>query len=162
MSNRDPKTRQRAKARRHFMLVAGVGAVGALTDRQLPARASSKAMPKPVVNVRRLGAKGNGQTNDTAAFQRAAGIINEAGCGTILIPPGTYIVGQQTLTGARGQDRSYRAEPIIRIQDCPGPVLIKGLDSGPAVYRLRLSRGRLRRNDRVARQCIGSDSPSGS
>src|SRR5689334_23171770 len=42
------------------------------------------------------GAKGDGITNDTAAFQDAAKRIWAAGGGELTIPAGTYIVGRQT------------------------------------------------------------------
>jgi hypothetical protein len=41
-------------------------------------------------------AKGDGETNDTGAFQAAAQAIQDAGCGKLKIPPGIYIVGRQT------------------------------------------------------------------
>jgi parallel beta-helix repeat protein len=42
-------------------------------------------------NVRVLGAKGDGTTNDTAAIQAAAAVVAAAGSGTLYFPPGTYV-----------------------------------------------------------------------
>ncbi len=71
------------------------------------------------INVRDLGAKGDGTTNDTTAFQKAAAAINAAGGGTIYIPPGNYVVGRQNPAGG-----TYIGEHVLHIQDCPDPVLI--------------------------------------
>ncbi|MEZ5652450.1 MAG: hypothetical protein R3E87_18075 [Burkholderiaceae bacterium] len=77
--------------------------------------------------MRALGARGDGIADDTDAFQSASARINEAGGGTILIPPGRYRVGRQTLSGAIGQGASWRPEPIIRLAGCSRPVLVLGL-----------------------------------
>ena len=47
----------------------------------------------PGVDVRRYGALGDGQTNDTAAIQRAIDACAGSGGGTVYLPPGTYISG---------------------------------------------------------------------
>ena len=73
------------------------------------------------INVRDLGAKGDGTTNDTTAFQKAAAAINAAAGGTIYIPPGNYVVGRQNPAGG-----TYIGEHVLHIQDCPDPVLIFG------------------------------------
>lgn len=51
------------------------------------------------VNVREFGAKGDGSTNDTAAFQAAADAVSAGGTlgGQLLIPPGNYVVDQFTV-----------------------------------------------------------------
>ncbi|HVK88907.1 MAG TPA: glycosyl hydrolase family 28-related protein [Kofleriaceae bacterium] len=62
------------------------------------------------------GAKGDGVTNDTSAFQRAAARIKAAGCGQLIIPPATYIVGRQiTKTSSTQTGPYYKAEPIFTI-----------------------------------------------
>src|SRR4051812_3214450 len=58
---------------------------------RLPVRQPGER-PTPVLNLRAFGAKGDGRTNDTDAFARAAAAINAAGRGTLLIPPGTYAI----------------------------------------------------------------------
>src|ERR1700752_3959488 len=79
-----------------------------------------KRLPEAFVNVKWFGAKGDGVTNDTTAFQRASRMINSNGGGRIVIPPGIYIVGRQTLVGKYGQDKgSYPGEDILHIHDCP-------------------------------------------
>ncbi len=77
-----------------------------------PATAES---PYPRVDVRAdCGAIGDGAANDTEAFQKAAKRIQDAGGGTLIIPPGIYQVGKQTHTS--GQYPYYRAEPVFRVQ----------------------------------------------
>src|SRR5262245_6483704 len=44
-------------------------------------------------NVRTLGAVGNGQTNDTAAFQKALDQCAAAGGGEVIVPAGDYLIG---------------------------------------------------------------------
>jgi hypothetical protein len=63
-----------------------------------------------VIDVRSApyNCKGDGRTNDTACFQKAAQAIRAEGGGTLIIPPGTYVVGQQQFAGAPGLGYSYR------------------------------------------------------
>ncbi|HEX8617530.1 MAG TPA: hypothetical protein VF911_08090 [Thermoanaerobaculia bacterium] len=80
------------------------------------------------------GCKGDARTNDTACFQKAAKAIRDAGGGTLLIPRGTYIVGEQQFAGATAQGYSYRGvdttgtgyRNIIDIADTTAPVSIVG------------------------------------
>src|SRR3954463_15983976 len=44
-----------------------------------------------VFNVRDHGAVGDGKTLDTAAIQKALDACGNAGGGTVLLPPGTYL-----------------------------------------------------------------------
>ena len=62
--------------------------VNELTRRQSATVAASGY----VVNVRNLGAVGDGVTDDNAAFTAAMEQICDAGGGTIYVPPGTYII----------------------------------------------------------------------
>jgi len=72
-------------------LQSGVGAV----TRTLQSKA------RETVSVKDFGAKGDGVTNDVAAFQSAVTALMNAGGGTLYVPAGVYkIVGQIT------QDRS--------------------------------------------------------
>ncbi|NUQ95273.1 MAG: hypothetical protein HOY79_01480 [Streptomyces sp.] len=45
----------------------------------------------PTISVRAVGAKGDGVTNDTAAFNTAIAALAAAGGGTLYVPPGTYV-----------------------------------------------------------------------
>ncbi len=44
-------------------------------------------------SIRDFGALGDGQTIDTIAIQEAVDTCHEAGGGTVLVPPGTYVTG---------------------------------------------------------------------
>ncbi|HUJ10462.1 MAG TPA: glycoside hydrolase family 28 protein [Verrucomicrobiae bacterium] len=48
---------------------------------------------KPALNVRDFGAKGDGETKDTAAVQKALDACMAAGGGTVLVPSGDYLIG---------------------------------------------------------------------
>src|SRR5688572_28977480 len=51
-------------------------------------------VPKPpvsTIDIRSFGAKGDGQSDDTAAFDAAIRALPVTG-GTILVPPGTYML----------------------------------------------------------------------
>lgn len=45
------------------------------------------------LNVRSFGAKGNGTTDDSAAFQAALDKAASSGIGLVVVPPGTYSIG---------------------------------------------------------------------
>ncbi len=76
------------------------------------------------VNLRTdCGARGDGITNDTGAFQKAARILQGAGGGTLVIPRGIYVVGRQVHTP--GQYPYYQSEPIFHVKDL-SPLRIEG------------------------------------
>ncbi len=57
--------------------------------------------PKVVANVRELGAKGDGKTDDTAAFEAAIKKAGESG-GAVLVPAGTYNLSRPLKLTANG------------------------------------------------------------
>jgi polygalacturonase len=66
---------------------------------------------KPVtalkLSVREFGAKGDGTTKDTAAFQQALDRCSVLGGGEVLVPPGTYLTGAIAL----------RSNTLLRLQE---------------------------------------------
>jgi len=89
------------------------------------------------INVQEFGARGDGKMmkdpanpneppNDTKAFAAASQAVANIGGGKLVIPPGTYIVGQHDFAGAFGKGYAYNNNPIITINDCPRPVVIEG------------------------------------
>jgi hypothetical protein len=79
------------------------------------------------VNVKTdCGAKGDGTTNDTAAFQKAAQMLEAKGGGTLIIPQGTYTVGEQPHVA--GQYPYYQKTPIFSVRKLNG-LLIEGNDA---------------------------------
>ncbi|MEA2355471.1 MAG: hypothetical protein QOD61_1600 [Solirubrobacteraceae bacterium] len=104
---------------------AGVGLVAVGADQLIAACGGSKPAG-PVVSVRGMGARGDGVTNDTRAFQLASAAIVAAGGGTLEIPPGVYVIGRQVAAGPGETGFAYRGEPVIEIKGCRGQVVIQG------------------------------------
>lgn len=77
-----------------------------------------------IVNVKHFGAKGDGSTNDNDAFRMASALVSSYGGGTLVIPPGTYVIGKQDFAGASGQGYAYRAHDVVYITGCTRPVRI--------------------------------------
>lgn len=77
------------------------------------------------VDIQSFGAKGDGITNDTRAFQRASDYLQRYG-GTLIIDSGTYILGKQTLSGRYGAGVSWKAEPIMDFINTVKPITIIG------------------------------------
>lgn len=71
------------------------------------------------------GAKGDGVTNDTAAFVAASAALMAAGGGTYVIPPGNYLVGSQTFANGAGKGYSYLGENPVNISNCTRHVHIE-------------------------------------
>ena len=62
-------------------------------------------------HVKQFGATGDGVTDDTDAIQAAVNAVDERGGGTLLFPPGTYVV---TSVGLRAGIRYLGYGAIIR------------------------------------------------
>lgn len=73
------------------------------------------AATRPEVDVRRLGARGDGVTDDTAALQRAL----DGGNRTVVIPPGTYLIRTSLLLDSGTTVRAAR-DAVIRLADGAG------------------------------------------
>lgn len=71
-----------------------------------------------VFNVHDFGAKGDGASNDSAAFHAAAKALQEAGGGTLVIPSGSYVVGEQSRIP--GKFPPYIAQPIVELSGLEG------------------------------------------
>jgi hypothetical protein len=69
-----------------------------------------------VKDIKSFGAKGDGKTNDQAAFQKAADYFNKrGGNGKLIISKGTYIVGKQSFTGGQPNKYAYTGEDVLRL-----------------------------------------------
>jgi polygalacturonase len=66
-------------------------------------------------DVRDFGAKGDGQTKDTAAFQKALDACASAGGGTVAVSSGVYIIGSVTL----GPNTTLRLESRANLVGSP-------------------------------------------
>lgn len=65
----------------------------ALPSVVLGASAPAKENQPGIYDIRRYGARGDGQTNDTAAIQRAVDECHQQRGGTVLVPVGDYLCG---------------------------------------------------------------------
>ena len=75
----------------------------------------------PTLDLKELGARGDGQNNDSAAFRAAADIIQKAGGGHLIIPRGTYIVGEQLHED--GKFPYYKSQPIFSVKNVDGLII---------------------------------------
>lgn len=86
-------------SRRRWLGVAAAGSVatGVAGVSSVPAHASSQASTSQAgartYNIRDFGAKGDGQTLDTAAVQTAIDTCHRESGGTVLIPAGVFVIG---------------------------------------------------------------------
>jgi hypothetical protein len=97
------------------------GAFASVIGASLPAAVSNHGAVTPEM----FGAKGDGSTNDTAAFAAMAEHVNRAGGGEIILRRATYIVGAQTRS-FRGAPYAFRPAPILELTGCSRPIVIRG------------------------------------
>lgn len=79
--------------------------------------------------VRDFGARGDGRTDDTLAFARLTGEVNRRGGGvSVVIPPGTYVVGGQVPGGKTPDGTPYRyaGRDVMLFQKCERPIRVQG------------------------------------
>lgn len=104
-------------AKSHLLLVAAVVLLGCRsTPPEAPFRVTG-----PTINIEKLGARGDGVHNDSAAFRAAAKLIQEAGGGRLVIPRRTYLVGEQTHED--GKFPYYQAQPIFSVKNVDGLIV---------------------------------------
>ena len=91
-----------------------------------------------------FGARGDGVTNDSAAFAALAAHVNRLGGGTVVLRAATYIVGIQTQARAGGPF-AYEAAPLLNFVGCSRPLVIRGngatLRSAPGLRFGTFNRG---------------------
>lgn len=81
------------------------------------------------INVQWFGAKGDGTTNNTAAFKAASAVVQAHGGGELIIPKGVYIVGTQTFQGTLLDGvtpAAYGPSEILTIKNCTKSIKISG------------------------------------
>lgn len=102
---------------------AAIGGVIAAGVTALPLAAIAQALP--AFTPEDFGARGDGRTNDTAAFARMAQAVNRAGGGRIVLRRTVYLVGEQR-PGPPGGPFSFAPEPVLRLSRCARGVSIEG------------------------------------
>lgn len=75
-------------------------------------------------DLRAFGAKGDGRHNDTEAFQRLNAFLAASDGGDVVIPPGTYLWGHQTLAGQTGMARAWNHRGGLSCDGLRNPVRI--------------------------------------
>ena len=101
-----------------------LGALAGSTGNPAPAGqpiAEAVRISGPTLDLKQLGARGDGLHNDSAAFRAAAEQIQRAGGGRLIIPPGVYVVGEQVHED--GKFPYYRAQPIFSVKNVDGLVI---------------------------------------
>ncbi len=88
--------------------------IGSTTTSNTPADAQT------ILNVKQYGAAGDGTTDDTAAIQAAIDAVPNSG-GTVIFPPGTYIVAPKKTVGIAIKSNLRLAgsgkESVLKIRD---------------------------------------------
>lgn len=102
-------------------LLAGAAATAGATI-LLPACAQAAA---EVLTPEMFGAKGNGVTNDTEAFQAMATAISLRGGGTVSLRKTTYLVGKQTL-GVDPAGWAYPTADVMDFRNLRTPLVFRG------------------------------------
>jgi len=83
--------------RRSFLGALTAAAAGAAAKKAGPAGQAEPARSAVALNVRNFGAKGDGETKDTAAIQHAIDRCAVLGGGDVVVPPGNYLTGALAL-----------------------------------------------------------------
>ncbi|SMF62107.1 Right handed beta helix region [Allosphingosinicella indica] len=108
--------------RRGFIRAAGAVLVTACGNERATAEQAAAYTPEG------FGAKGDGRTNDTAAFQALSAAINARSGGTVMLRKGAvYIVGgSKPADPKRSGGYTFTPADILRFTDCRNAVVVHG------------------------------------
>jgi hypothetical protein len=87
-------------------------------------RLAAQTPSGPTVTPEQFGAKGDGVSNDTAAFAAMTDRVNRAGGGTVVLRRTTYLVGQQRPDPKKGY--IFGPMPIMDFTGCRGALVVRG------------------------------------
>lgn len=73
------------------------------------------ARAAPKVNVRDVGAKGNGTTDDTKAFQKAVDSVAGLGGGTVWVPKGNYLINPDVSVKLKNNVHFYMVDTTAQL-----------------------------------------------
>jgi hypothetical protein len=100
-----------------------IGTLGG-TALSLPFAAACSAQTVPVFRPEDFGARGDGATNDSAAFAAMSAAVNRAGGGTVELRRTTYLVAAQTRRASG--PLSFAPEPLMEFTGCTRPLVVRG------------------------------------
>lgn len=109
-------------SRRQLLAGAAIGGAGAC----LPFWSAGAVAAAGAVTPEQFGAKGDGVTNDSAAFAAMAAHVNAQGGGEIVLRRAVYIVGRQTQAFRRGTSFAFEPAKIMEFVGCTRPLVIRG------------------------------------
>jgi hypothetical protein len=92
----------------------------------VPRSASLAAQAETVFTPEMFGAKGDGTTNDTAAFWRLSQSVMREGGGIIRLRRTTYLVGEQQRRTGGNSRYSYSPREILQLEGLREPLHIEG------------------------------------
>ena len=98
------------------------------------------------VNVKTYGAVGDGETDDTAAFNEALKSLADAGGGTCLVPKGTYLISASGITSRVKSHVHVVGEghsSLLKLTAAPTAPLLWGEGDGWSIEKLTLDMGDL-------------------
>lgn len=80
----------------------------------------------PALTPERFGAKGDGVTNDTEAFQELSRAVAIAGGGEIVLRKTTYLVGRQRQAARSGAAYAFEPSSLLEFVGLRRPLVIRG------------------------------------
>ena len=110
-------------SRRKFLSSAAFFA--AVSGRGWGSKVAAAARPR-VFRPEDFGAKGDGKTNDSAAFAALSQAVTDAGGGVIKLRKVTYVVGAQGRADGGDGTWLYAPGKLLELEGCTGPLTIKG------------------------------------
>jgi len=105
-------------SRRGFGRTALMGAAFAFLDSE--ATGAQDTASREIIDARKLGAAGDGKTDDTAALQKAIDVAGEK-TGAVRVPPGVYLTRELhvragvAITGVAGWNYSFGGGTVLRL-----------------------------------------------
>lgn len=108
--------------RRKLLETAGLGGVALC----LPSWTGRLAAATGALTPEQFGAKGDGRTNDSAAFAALAAEVNRRGGGEIQLRRAVYIVGRQTQAFRSRAPYGFEPAKIMDFVGLSGPLSIRG------------------------------------
>lgn len=111
------------RTRRSFIATAAAAALASAAASAFSAGQGSEA---GVLTPEAFGAKGDGRTDDTAAFAALAERINAQRGGIVVLRPVTYLVGRQARSLTPRNGYAFAPATIMRFSECSRGLVIRG------------------------------------